>query len=1168
MSSQQRPIATHEAALVSEGKQVPGGLAGPQRPRRSWTTSLFRAFAALAAAPFAVLLAASLALAAVAPPSHAARGTAAASGEMTIYVSDQGIRQMERLRPDAKEGPAWTMSGLPDEARILLAMPKQLNADPASVQALRRVFFDDLKRKVDKARSRGHSQIEIQLIQDVSGIGYFAWWRQDGADRFGAAAYGAIADLNRHLAKQGVRTTNRAHLGSNGAKVFAVNVDAWSPGGKSLWASVDVFDGRAYFEPMAKAIDRIGVERVRLFNTRWDLWAPNDGGRFRSVGNTMTSRQLKDERFPRLRVYRLEAVEGKGGHISGMSDARRFRMYQYLGKDKGELALPRDVAGSELRQPAQLPVPVQRIVPPNSRGVAVWPETARDLAASITQLGDQLTIPREGSQVRGAPMAAPQHAKSLVDALSEDIARAEGQPVVILKSRTLEELVKLVLEVASQSPLADKGVAQQFAKDVEALKATVTGISEGMRAGKLDADSMKNYDKVVVEVLKRQLGDRHEAALMRRYEVAAKQRAVEKIEDDLRRRVGAARHGQALPNLARHPSAKVRDLSRQLAEHRTALTLAHAQVKAAQQRYTAVLLLLDTLPELAAAVTEHAHQGRLTLAVVDRYSDAVITLSASYLAAVLSKVPVLAPAAPEIRDAIVATSRYTRDELARKPIERVYGLLSDHKWKVLEQYNDYMRHAVNAEGPVRKLSEVHKLEDLHQLGFTTDQIARFDAVAERFNGSRPPPPRQSDPPGGLRPPLDPFKPRLPDSGAGRPQVPELPPAPPTAPPPPPPGPGPGGAPRVEPPPAGPVESPRPSTPCAPGAGHCGGIDLNLVGLVIDPATRRLVVVNGGGAPPVDGVSASVLALGLWLEYTGKTAAFSLDPYDRKDPNGKWLRAVYYPEALGGTPAGNACFHGDFDMKQMSFGVRIVDGRIVERRSPSGLKGVPQLGDGRAASNDARWHRMWIVNRSVVVSAGQGVLTVESIRMGAEVRRQVVDRTAKTGLRDVKGRADGPQERFARQFEAKYDELAAGESPSLAEIREIVKAIALARALKQSGARVDLPEVVRVIENSRVPAVDRVQALSVTWRGPERQEAFDDGQRRGVRTTARQLRMFGGVNLEPRLSVAAGRDGELLRDAVLEHLRDAGRSKHAEFTHAGRRYHAQVLPFGVLGAQGR
>lgn len=336
----------------------------------------------------------------------------------------------------------------------------------------------------------------------------------------------------------------------------------------------------------------------------------------------------------------------------------------------------------------------------------------------------------------------------------------------------------------------------------------------------------------------------------------------------------------------------------------------------------------------------------------------------------------------------------------------------------------------------------------------------------------------------------------------------------------------------------------------------------MTALVVDPGTRTIVALAEGGSPTVEAVAPDLMALALYLEGTSQQAAFSLDPYDPKDPAGKWLRALYFPDALRGTAIGNQCFEADFLLKQMSFGVRVEGDQVVERLSASGLKSIPERMAGQHGPTSEQWSRLWIVTRAVRLVSADGIVRVELAKMGVEARRQVPDPTTRSGLRDVATPGDSIEKAFAHQYEELYEQLSTSEAPSLASVRTLVKAIALARWLKTNGMRVDMEAVIKQLNRGRVPAVDKVSALSVDW-SSQSQAPFSDRTSSGVRTTTRKLHVFGGVDLAVNPKYIKNAREVPLRDAVVSGLKQAQGATKFELDHAGRHYRAYVMPFKIV-----
>lgn len=346
----------------------------------------------------------------------------------------------------------------------------------------------------------------------------------------------------------------------------------------------------------------------------------------------------------------------------------------------------------------------------------------------------------------------------------------------------------------------------------------------------------------------------------------------------------------------------------------------------------------------------------------------------------------------------------------------------------------------------------------------------------------------------------------------------------------------------------------------------GGIDLTLQSVVVDQSSGTIAVLTENGKEADAPIAARDLAFALWLVYSGQHAAFSLDPADPKDPSGKWLKAVYYPEALRATAAGGDLFIADFLLKQYAFGVRVEGDQVVERHTTTALKSIPQLmeSSGQSTTRDkaAQWARMWIVVPRVDVRVTNGIARIVRVDMAVRARRQVPDPSSPTGLRDVDTDDDSIESQFAKQFSKLYTELGHTESPPLLRVRELAKAIAYAQWMKQQRIQVDMKEVVDLLNQQRGNAVDRVSALSVDWRKQEEQRVPIPGGVQ-VRTATRTIHIFGGVDLKVKPTFTEERVAGTLRDAVLTKLTLARSNKHVVVEHEGHRYQAFVMPFRLV-----
>lgn len=759
-----------------------------------------------------------------------------------------------------------------------------------------------------------------------------------------------------------------------------------------------------------------------------------------------------------------------------------------------------------------------------TKGAPVWRDAAVQYAKAMSDLAKQVVDDKRPAPSGRPPDGTAAVLKELASAVEKDIDESHGTRFVVLRSHTLEKIGKVGLDLVKQlgERYGDthlKRVAP-FIENLDEVRTYVGALSR-IAGGRFEPEEVQQIVAATASLAKR--------AILKEAELEQALKGVD-------------------PVVAKRTLGKLK---------------AH-------------LMLLDLIGDFAQAIAMRVEAGQWTIAAADKLSDALIEAGATMLVLPLAATGKV-EAASVARDAIVETTRFARDASAGSFVwSWLYGRTYGNRFAFLDVYAQYQHAQVRRGQRALDIDELFGTQALRAAGLSKGEIARVNDQNRLFNthtamraakmqaaksdisdresaapkreiaANKPekpgPPtfvetkkPRQEDepllPPGGRRVP--------PGADGG----------------------GPGGGWQ------GPGGGDGTDTPCGRGGGTCGGIDLGLTALVVDPATRRIVALAEGGPPQTEAVDQDLMALALWLEYTGQRAAFSLDPYDPKNPRGPWLRAVYFPEALRGTVAGNQCFEADFLMKQMSFGVRVEGDQVVERQSTSGLQSIPALMGKQPGSGAEQWSRLWIVSREVHLTASDGIVRVDRATMGVEARRQVPDPSTRSGLRDVATPADGVEQQFARQFEALYDRLAATEAPSLAAVREATKALALARWLKQNGVRIDMEAVVAQLNHTRVPAVDKVWALSVGWTS-RTQQPYSDSRGSGVTTTTRKLHVFGGIDLSVAPKVErSGRD-DVLRDAIANKLQQPNGSTKFELTHAGRVYRAYVMPFQIADSAGR
>lgn len=328
----------------------------------------------------------------------------------------------------------------------------------------------------------------------------------------------------------------------------------------------------------------------------------------------------------------------------------------------------------------------------------------------------------------------------------------------------------------------------------------------------------------------------------------------------------------------------------------------------------------------------------------------------------------------------------------------------------------------------------------------------------------------------------------------------------------------------------------------------GGIDLNaepfaaenldigqLKAVVYDPDRKRLVLV-GDKQADFPSIRASDLAEAFLLVHHPKFYGpqFTLDPSDPKNPEGKWLKAVYIPEIIRGTEIGRIMFQTDWLLKQYAFGVEIDDdNRLKERQS--GVEDYKSQADISFLANSStvetkewiqklknkchnididigdlyltdkeQWARIWIEvkDKKVKLYGNDKSIFIEEPMMLIKAKQQVIDPTSKTGLRDIE--SDNPSAKsFACEFECLYDEIA-HESPEFARLKELTKAIVIAKWLKKQDIKLS-NEWLQESINKNTRYVDRVPTLS--WKKQQR----IDNPRPGIRYKINTIHLFGGVD---------------------------------------------------------
>lgn len=348
---------------------------------------------------------------------------------------------------------------------------------------------------------------------------------------------------------------------------------------------------------------------------------------------------------------------------------------------------------------------------------------------------------------------------------------------------------------------------------------------------------------------------------------------------------------------------------------------------------------------------------------------------------------------------------------------------------------------------------------------------------------------------------------------------------------------------------------------------------NIAGAVYDPEKQVLVLV-GDENISLPSMKPEDLAVALISVFGSdhvppQDPQFSLDPADPNNPRGKWLRAVYMPEQIiGGTEFGKALFEADWLLKQYSFGVFLdAEGKMHERKSSvAGFKSTAVLSydEKDRGPQKEKWNRFWIVSEEMKLRQSGKCIYFDSARMRVKSKKQVPDQNSRTGLSDVDSEDDLVAKKFAKEFTDLYDEIAK-ESPEFERVRQLAKAVAIAKWMKQEGIPFDT-RWVNEYANKRVDTVGRVTALSTQWE-KSNQTPFQSGNQSGILTQIRKIHLFGGVDLtvKPKY-VSDNGTAQGLQKAITANLRGKVIEPTFDVNYNGKSYHAVVLPVTHKGQE--
>lgn len=206
----------------------------------------------------------------------------------------------------------------------------------------------------------------------------------------------------------------------------------------------------------------------------------------------------------------------------------------------------------------------------------------------------------------------------------------------------------------------------------------------------------------------------------------------------------------------------------------------------------------------------------------------------------------------------------------------------------------------------------------------------------------------------------------------------------------------------------------------------------------------------------------------------KIISFSLDPFDKSNPQGPFMRKVFYPDQiekrriLAGTKLGEDMFQADYIMKQMSLGIQ-PDNKskfeYPEELGKLGLKPQHEMRIDREAPQEIKWSRAWIVVDDIkTYKTKENLLMIESVKMGVEARQ--MNATNDGSLKDSLMQDKNDEcYKFSDKLGKIYD-LTSKYYESFTRLKEITNAILMAKWICENNIPIDL-ELVNEIYNKNL-----------------------------------------------------------------------------------------------------
>ena len=215
---------------------------------------------------------------------------------------------------------------------------------------------------------------------------------------------------------------------------------------------------------------------------------------------------------------------------------------------------------------------------------------------------------------------------------------------------------------------------------------------------------------------------------------------------------------------------------------------------------------------------------------------------------------------------------------------------------------------------------------------------------------------------------------------------------------------------------------------------------DLKSITIDSASGmlRLETVDGPLSFDERFVGGDIATVFYFVYTHPELCVFSLDPADPKNPDGKYLKKVFYPPELNGTVLGDVLWKADWKLKQLDQGAWFDDSTNIRTQISDFHSGITFAKED-ANSGVAYW-RLWFVTDKVVfekvISPSGVTLECKSVKIRVEARTLTPDPSTRSGFSDLPTPASAGCTKFGKYLTDHFDEVCA-KVPEIKRLRQIV-----------------------------------------------------------------------------------------------------------------------------------